>query len=391
MTKPALTPTQNASGSWEASFGAMRLIFGAGSLREIGRAVRELMPGPCRTLLVTDPGVTAAGHVKRAIESLSAESITCVVFDGVEENPTTRHVEAGAEFARAQGIDVIVGLGGGSAMDCARGVNFLITNGGRMEDYKGSGLARKPMLPSIGVPTTAGTGSEAQSFAVIEEEGSRRKMACGDPKARFLVAILDPDLTATLPRGVAAVSGLDAVSHTVESFVSTRGNPVSRMLGREAWCHLSAGFGRILADTGDEEARGRMLIGAHLAGAAVEASMLGAAHACANPVTSRYGIAHGAAVLLFLPHVIRFNEPIARSAYEELLAAAPQGHGCGSLDRLIERMRDTGGLPRRLRDAGVAAADLPSLAADAADQWTVLFNPRAANRGDLQVLYEAAW
>ena len=340
---------------------------------------------------MTDPGVAAAGHVKRAFASLSAESLDCFIFDGVEENPTTRHVEEGAAVARAHRIDLIVGLGGGSAMDCARGINFLVTNGGRMEDYKGSGLAGKPMLPSIGVPTTAGTGSEAQSFALIEEEGSRRKMACGDPKARFAAAILDSDLTATVPLGVAAVSGLDAVSHTVESFVTTRANPLSRMLAREAWSHLSASFNNILSTPSDELSRGRMLLGAHLAGAAVEASMLGAAHACANPLTSRYGIAHGAAVLLFLPHVIRFNEPSAAAGYRELLAAAPPGHGCGSLDGLIERMREQGGLPRRLRDVKVPADDLPGLAAEAADQWTVRFNPRAADRRDLQVIYESAY
>ena len=119
--------------------------------------------------------------------------------------------------------------------------------------------------------------------------------------------------------------------------------------------------------------------------------MLGAAHACANPLTSRYGIAHGAAVLLFLPHVIRFNEPVAGAAYRELLAGAPPGHGCGSLDALIERMRQQGGLPLRLRDANVPAADLPGLAAEAAQQWTARFNPRAADRRDLQVIYESAY
>lgn len=389
MTNPASLATLTANGAWEASFGSMRLIFGAGSLRGLGRVAREL--GASRVLLVTDPGVAAAGHVSRAIVSISTESLHCIVFDGVEENPTTRHVEAGAAVARTHSSDLIVGLGGGSAMDCARGINFLATNGGRMEDYKGTGLAGKPMLPSIGVPTTAGTGSEAQSYALIEEEGSRTKMACGDPKARFAAAILDSDLTATAPRGIAAVSGLDAISHTVESFVTTRGNPLSRMLAREAWSHLSASFTNVLSIPSDEHSRGRMLLGAHLAGAAVEASMLGAAHACANPLTSRYGIAHGAAVLLLLPHVIRFNEPISAAAYRELLAAAPPGHGCTSLDEMIERMRDQGGLPRRLRDAGVASADLPDLAAEAADQWTVRFNPRAADRRDLQVIYESAW
>lgn len=389
MTSPAAPETLHANGAWEASFGAMRLYFGAGSLRELGRAARQL--GGTRVLLVTDPGVASAGHAESALASLTSEYLVCAVFDDVAENPTTRHVEQGAGAARSHRADLIVGLGGGSAMDCARGINFLVTNGGRMEDYKGTGLAGNPMLASIGVPTTAGTGSEAQSYALIEEEVSRKKMACGDPKARFAAAILDPNLTKTLPRSVAAVSGLDAVSHSVESYVTKRGNPLSRMLAREAWSHLSAAYGGVLSSPSDELSRGRMLLGAHLAGAAVEASMLGAAHACANPLTTRYGIAHGAAVLLMLPHVVRFNEPVAGEAYRELLAAAPAGHGSATLDGLIERMREQGGLPRRLRDAGVDAAALPLLATEAADQWTVRYNPRPAGLADLQGIYEAAY
>lgn len=389
MNRTHVAGTLRASGAWEASFGGMRLVFGAGSLSALGPMAREL--GATRVLLVTDPGVSAAGHAQSALASLSAEALVCAVYDGVAENPTTRHVEDGAGIARTHRTDLIVGLGGGSAMDCARGINFLLTNGGRMEDYKGTGLAGKPMLPSIGVPTTAGTGSEAQSFAVIEEAGSRRKMACGDLKARFAVAILDPDLTRTLPRRVAATSGLDAVSHTIESYVTTRGNPLSRMLAREAWSNLTVAYVEALSTSTDEATRGRMLLGAHLAGAAVEASMLGAAHACANPLTSRYGIAHGEAVLLFLPHVIRFNETVAGEAYRQLLAAAPKGHGCDSLDEYVERMREQGGLARRLRDAGVDAAELPVLAGEAADQWTVRFNPRVADRRDLQAIYESAY
>jgi len=374
---------------WTASLGSMRIVFGPGSLARLGEIGAEL-GGRC-ALLVTDPGVSAAGHADRARESLERASIKTLVFGAVEENPTSRHVDEGVRFARPQGIDLIVGLGGGSVMDCAKGINFLLTNGGRMEDYWGTNLARKPMLPSIGIPTTAGTGSEAQSYALIEQEGSKRKMACGDEKARFRAALLDPDLTATAPLKVTASSGMDALSHAVESYVTTRRNPVSQMFAREAWRLLTGAYRASLDHPEDVDARGRMMIGALLAGASIEASMLGAAHACANPLTSRYELAHGVAVLLMLPHVVRFNEPVAGDAYAELARddAAPGGEG--DLAARLETLRAAGGLPSRLRDAGVPAAILPELAGEAAAQWTATFNPRPVTRDDLQMLYEAAW
>ena len=163
-TRPALED-RPGPGSWETELGGYRLLFGVGAVERLGELAREI--GGSRVLVVTDAGIGGAGHVARAVESLSNSGIEAVVFDGVEENPTTRHVEAGLTAAREHGADCLIGLGGGSAMDCAKGVNFLLTNGGRMEDYWGSGKATRPMLPSIGVPTTAGTGSEAQSYALI--------------------------------------------------------------------------------------------------------------------------------------------------------------------------------------------------------------------------------
>src|SRR5262245_42157915 len=170
-----------------------RVVFGGGTLTRLGELTREL--GGRRILVVTDPGLEAAGHPQRAVASLRDAGLEPFVFDGVEENPTTKHVEDGLLFARTNRIDVIVAVGGGSSMDCAKGINFLLTNGGRMPDYKGFGRATKPMLPAIGVPTTAGTGSEAQSFALIADEKTHMKMACGDRKAAFRVAILDPEVT----------------------------------------------------------------------------------------------------------------------------------------------------------------------------------------------------
>src|SRR5262245_35197920 len=282
-----------------------RVIYGPGTLARLGELTREL--GGKRILLVTDPGLAAAGHPERAASSLRDVGLPVFVFDGVEENPTTRHVDACLNFARKQSIDFIVAVGGGSSMDCAKGTNVLLSNGGQMADYKGYGKATRPMLPSIGVPTTAGTGSEAQSYALIADERSHMKMACGDRKAAFCVAILDPEVTISQPPRVTAMTGIDALSHAVESYVTTKRNHVSQMFAREAWQLLEGNIEWVLRDPNDLDARGAMQMGAFLAGTAIENSMLVATHACANPLTAHYGLTHGLAIGILLPHVVRFN------------------------------------------------------------------------------------
>jgi alcohol dehydrogenase len=370
-----------------------RVIFGDNAVEQLGALTSEL--GGRRILLATDPGILRAGHVERALHALQKESLEVFIFSAVEENPTTRHVENGVQFAKANApIDFIIGLGGGSAMDCAKGINFLLTNGGKMEDYWGIDKATKPMLPSIGIPTTAGTGSEAQSFALISQEKTHIKMACGDKKARFRATILDPLLVKTAPPKVAALAGIDAISHAVESYVCTRRNLISQMFAREAWRLLEQSFEIILKEPEDIAAQSNMLLGAHLAGAAIENSMLGAAHACSNPLTATYGIPHGIAVGLMLPHVIRFNSAIVNDDYTNLLAsagisAAPQAGGERLIARIVE-LKNAASLPQRLRECNVEKQALPELAKAAASQWTGKFNPRTVTKKELLELYEAA-
>lgn len=372
--------------SWEVDFDGTRLVYGLNALEKLGALVDGL--GCRRILLVTDPGVREAGHVERAEIALRQKGIEVAVFDEVEPNPTTKHVDHGVRIAADQAIDGIVGLGGGSPMDCAKGINFLLTNGGAMEDYRGVNKATRPMLPAVGVPTTAGTGSDAQSFALIAQEGTRAKMACGDRKAKFAGVILDPRLPATQSRDLVAVNGFDAVSHVAESYVSTRSNPLSRIFAREGWRLLDGSFEAVLAQA-DEAAWGRMLLGAHLAGASIEHSMLGAAHACANPLTARFDVPHGVAVGLTLPHVMRHNETVVGDLYDDLLRSS--GSGVRSLVERIEALRSTAGLAERLGNCGVPRECLPELAEDASRQWTAGFNPRPVAAQELIAFYEAAY
>jgi alcohol dehydrogenase len=296
---------------------------------------------------------------------------------------------------RAPDVGVIVGLGGGSAMDCAKGINFLFTNGGRMEDYWGDGKATAPMLPSIGVPTTAGTGSEAQRYALIARESDHQKMACGDEKARFRTVILDAQLLDTAPRGVVAAAAADALAHAVESFVCTRANPVSRLFAREAFRLLHRPMAAWVGAQASPDDGDDMLLGAHWAGAAIDSSMLGAAHACANPLTGRYGITHGVAVGMMLPHVIRFNGE-ATDAYAELAAMADSAGASGataaeSVALRVEELNGAAALPAGLRDLDVPSRDLSSLAEAAVGQKTAVFNPRPIGVAECLELYRAAY
>ena len=370
------------------------VVFGPGTVARLGELTREL--GARRALVVSDPGIVAAGHVDRAVALLEAAGLTAVRFHLFDVNPDSRMVEAGRAQAAAAEVDAIVALGGGSSLDCAKGINFVLTNGGTMSDYRGYGKASRPMLPMIGVPTTAGTGSDAQSYALISDAVTHAKMACGDPKAAFRIVILDPELTVSQPPMVTAVAGFDAVSHAVESSVTTRRTDLSDVSACAAWRLLESHYERVLAAPGDLEARGAMLVGAHQAGMAVEQSMLGATHACANPLTARFGTTHGVAIGVMLPHVVRWNAGHVGHRYAELLQICGRGGGDASTagERLADRLAAlarTGGLPATLRELGVLRTDLPALAADAATQWTGTFNPRPFDAQAALTLYEQAY
>jgi alcohol dehydrogenase len=373
-----------------------RIVFGPGKLDSLGDLAGEL--GARRVLLVSDHGIIAAGHAQRAIDTLAKAKIETHVFSDFHENPSSDDVEAGVKVARRYDPELIVGLGGGSSMDCAKGINFVYSNGGRIHDYWGTGKALKPMLPMIAVPTTAGTGSEAQSYALISDAESHVKMACGDKKAACRVALLDPSLTVTQPRRVTALTGIDAIAHALETYVTKPRNPISLAFSREAWRLLAENFAKVLDDPNDLEARGAMQLGACFAGMAIENSMLGATHALANPLTAEYGIVHGQAIGLMLPHVIRYNGEAFPDWYRELSDSLVGVNGFPSFDRnadglatFVAELVRKADLPQRLSDCGVSRESLPKMAEAAAKQWTGTFNPRQVGGAELLSLYERAF
>lgn len=367
-----------------------RLMLGQGSLAR----VPEIVDGD--VFLVTDPGVVAAGHPARLESLFAAKGIAVHRYDDVQPNPTEQDVEACLAAFRTAFVDKqanwIVALGGGSAIDVAKGCAMLACGGGRISDYVGRGKIDVQHPKLIAIPTTAGTGSETQSFALIGNRDTGQKMACGGT-APF-AAILDPELTLTQPRAVAACTGLDTLAHAVETFVTRRRSDVSVVFSREAFRLAERNFATALAQPEDLDARTAMLHASALAGIAIENSMLGAAHSMANPLTRHFDIAHGQAVGQVLPAVIACNATDSETAalYADLARgssiASKHDPDATAVARLIARVRELvaqAGFGPTIE--GVPSSAIDKLAAEAATQWTAQFNPRDVDAATFRELF----
>ena len=375
--------------SFEFAF-STRLIFGAGTVNRICEVTREL---DCsRPLLVADPGIRDAGLVDTVLNLLTNAGLNVEIFDQFGVNPDSTMVDRGVAFATSLNRDSIIGLGGGSSLDCAKGINLILMNGGQISDYRGYGHAKKALLPMVAIPTTAGTGSEAQSYAVISDSTTHLKMACGDPQLAFSTAILDPELTLSQPAQVTASAGFDAIAHAVETAVTTRRTTLSMLFSKEAFRLLNANYERVLTAPNNLEARGAMHLGAFYAGVAIEQSMLGAAHACANPLPAQYQLTHGVALAILLPHVVRWNTKKNKSLYAELMDSKipPEQAGTRLAERLVE-LSKAGGFPTNLKTVGIPMKDLADLAKSAGAQWTGTFNPRPFSESEALEIYQCVY
>lgn len=366
------------------------LISGQGSLEQVADIADQ------RVWLVTDPGIVAAGHVERLEATFAAKGTVCHRFDAVCENPDEDNVDACVAAYKVafgeQGAEWIVALGGGSSIDVAKGCSLLANGGGRMRDYLGRKTKTHSQPPVIAIPTTAGTGSEVQSFALITNNDTGRKMACGGEVPRF--AILDPDLTRSQPRFVAICAGLDTLAHAVETAVTTARTEASVMYSREAFRLVERNFETTLSNPDDLLARSAMLRASAAAGIAIENSMLGAAHSMANPLTRQFGIVHGQAVGQMLPFVVCFNAQdrqaalgYAELAYDAGLVARDVPTG-DAVEQLVVRLRELvviGGFERTPDNVPATAID--ALSSEAVEQWTAQFNPRTADEAAFRSLF----
>jgi alcohol dehydrogenase class IV len=368
-----------------------RLVAGPGSAAGIGNL---LPPGPC--LFVTDTKVASLGLAEAALQSLRDCGTEAVMFDAVEQDPSLDTLHAAV--AAGEGCASVIGFGGGSPMDVAKLAAYLIATREDVETLWGLGKATGKRLPLIQVPTTAGTGSEATAVSVITVGGSEKR-GVNSPALLADAAILDPDLTTSMPRAVTAATGIDAMVHAIEAYTSARlKNPMSDLLAREALRLLSGDLLHVLDHPQDRDARGRMLLGAHLAGVAFANAPVAGVHALAYPLGGHFHVPHGASNALMLTHVLRHNLHAAMPLYAELgVLLDPgleplgrQGQAQGFIELLARLARDAG-VPQRLSEVGIGPQHLDLLAAEAMKQERLLINnPCPISQADARRLYEAA-
>jgi alcohol dehydrogenase len=368
-----------------------RIEFGSGSLANLGQRVADL--GGTRVLVVTDEVLAAIGIADRATAVLDDAKIEHVLFTGIEPEPDAAGVQAGAELLNAEGCDLVVAIGGGSVLDSGKGIALMSRNPGHIRDYAGLGADSRKGVPVIAIPTTAGTGSEATIWAVISEKTSKIKYGVGGPHMTSDLALLDPDLSVTLPPRLTAVTGLDALAHAQESYVNRATQPFSEALSEKSIELVARSLRTAVWGGNDLAARSDMLLASTLAACAFNSTRLGLAHALAMPLGAKAKIPHGDVVSILLPEVNRFNvvgnlEKFARIArlfgepVEGMTLRAAADAGVAAVEQLVTDVA----APRKLGDYGVTAADLPALAEEAmkSGAGNIVVNPRATTAADLE-------
>jgi len=367
-----------------------RVEWGAGALARVADAVARL--GAVHVFVVSDQAVARAGHLERLLAVLPA-GVHATVFDHVEPEPTTVVVGQAAEALRAaEGVDVLVSLGGGSVMDTTKNAAVLALNGGVLCDYEDGADPARPIthvLPHIAVPTTAGTGSEATAWAVFVDPARRLKNAVYDSRLVPFMAILDPELTVSVPPGVTAGTGMDALTHAMEAFVSRLANPVTDALALQAVELVALHLRRAVAEGADLEARAGMLLASFLAGAAFSNSSCGLVHTLSEALGGFYRLPHGLTNGVLLAPVMAFNAPSCAARYARLGTAVTGVADADAADAVRGLAADIG-LPRSLAELGVRPADLPALAAAAFEWANDAGNPRDVTLDQVRGLLEHA-
>lgn len=373
-----------------------RIRFGVGAINDLAGAVSDL--GGTKVLLVVDPSLKEVGLLQKICTPLDRDGVAYELFDHVDPEPGLTLADEGTELARKAGCDCVIGVGGGSAMDVAKAVSILLTNGGQAEDYLGLGKIKKPGVPKIMVPTTAGTGAEVTFTAVFINEKTKSKGGMnGDPLYPDL-ALLDPSLTLTLPPHVTAAPGIDAFTHALEAFVSTQSHAISDMYAMEALDLISRNLGMAYANGANIEARSAMLMGSLLAGKALATAGVGLVHAMAYPLGGMFNVPHGLANAVLLPYVVDFNvvgnpEKFARIADimgYDVMDLPMREAGRMAVDAVYDLNQDVD-IPKTLDELGIPETDIPRMAEIALTVTRpVENNPRKPSLEDVIHVYETA-
>ncbi|TMR32177.1 iron-containing alcohol dehydrogenase family protein [Actinomadura geliboluensis] len=363
---------------------------GPGKVRVLGE-----LAGSRRVLVVTDPGIAATSVLDAVRGTLPDREVA--VFTGVHANPTTDDIGEGAIVAQHTRAELVVALGGGSAMDAAKGIALAAVNPQRGRDLDYRGDLRNAGLPILAVPTTAGTGAETNAFGVITDIETHRKFYVGHASTLPEAAVLDPELTVGLPAGPTAATGMDALTHALESFSSVRANPWSDGIALQVIRMVSEHLPRAYDDGKDLQARSQMLLAAHMAGVGMAATGLGLCHGIAHPLGGRFDIVHGVALTALLPHVLRFNLPVRLERTARVAFALGVGDtakpDAWNADAAIDAVRALGvrvGLTGGLAEHGVTEEDFGQLAKDALADEVTVNTPRLPSIGEISAILAAA-
>jgi alcohol dehydrogenase class IV len=370
------------------------VTFGPGAVGQLPEIVKGLGK---RALVISDPGIAAAGILDRVRSWLHDAGVITEAFTDVEPNPSVETVNKAYALLQRSNAEFLVGLGGGSAMDVAKVASVLARYGGAVGDYEGIGKVPGPGMTTVAIPTTAGTGSEVTVFAVITDRARRFKMTVGSP---FLVpqyALCDPELTLSMPPGLTAATGMDALTHGIECYVNRVYHPIAKTLALEAMKLIGPSLRTAYTTGRDLPARTSMLLASTMAAMAFTRTRLGNVHAMSHPLGAHFDVPHGVANAVLLPYVMAWNLPACLATYPQIAAALGEDiAGLSTQDAAeravdaVQRLSRDVGIPPRLRDVGVTKSGIPQMAADAMKSGNVLVNPRDTTYDDILYLFETA-
>jgi alcohol dehydrogenase len=373
----------------------VRASFGNGTVGKLGKRIKAL--GKSSAFIVTDSGVARAGVVDRIRRGLEVDNVSVELFDGIQANPTTKNVEAGAAKLRAFPEAVVVAVGGGSVIDAAKAIALLAPNGGTVADFPVGCKPKKPGHTLVAVPTTAGTGSETNMFGVVTDPKLGRKILVAHTSVLPVAVVLDPELTRDLPTVPTATCGMDVLTHAIEAFTSNRANPFSDSLALRAMAMVAGYLPTAVEDGKNLEARSQMLLAAHIAGLAFSSSGLGICHAMGHPLSARLDVAHGQSLATLLPHVMRFNLAACEVKYGQVaIALGVMEPGASNADnaeravKAVETLSARVGTARSAKELGVKVELLPTLVDDAMADLLMMGTPRFPEPSEVRRLYEAA-
>ncbi|MYL82232.1 iron-containing alcohol dehydrogenase [Desulfovibrio aerotolerans] len=378
-------------------FVAPEFVFGQGALGLAGRQAAGL--GVRRALLVADPGLADLGWPQRVAASLSEAGVETERFEALSSNPRDHEIMAGVAAFAACDCDAIVAVGGGSAMDCAKAIGIAWANGRHILDFEGVDNVERPGPPLLCVPTTSGTGAEVSQFAIVTDTARQRKIVIASKTLIPDAALLDPDVTTTMPAELTAYTGLDALTHAMEAYVSNAHGPVTDLFALEAVRLIAANLPRAMHAPDAIEARGAMQLASLYAGLAFSNAILGAVHAMAHSLGGLLDLPHGLCNAILLDHVVAYNYAAAPDRYDTLGrclgaqfgAAAPQSEKKAATLAALAAFKRSVGVSMGLADLGVRVSNFSDLARTALDDPCLLTNPRQPTQADLEALYESAY